>query len=1057
MNTRIDLKTEAGWRPSVEVNGSIALLPTVQATMSALLFTHGGPEISFPKDFLNLPVSLQVHCHHKHQGRVQRRWRRGTLKGCSYYPAEEEEKQQLIALLKSPLGQNCNITCLRQVLCPDPFCQVCNSTTVEVHRLLCPEVLEDATPSVSPLASTAPVTESSCTVSPADSAAPPRDLTAASLSEPSPPPPCILSRNPVTPLAEFSSPSPVCHTLPPELFPSSDSKFPVDCSQTQALAFAHLPPYDTQTVDPVFHPEATWSVNTISSLSQDIDPLPDLFQTMNPTDSCPCPHLPPSISVAPPPDCNLTMTPSKSISISLVPIPESSSPGSPGELFAYDPKTRGICHSSLSTSDCSWGQAHAKDLSQWEFSQEFLALHSSENSFKGDPAATPTESGNLSFLSHNALALLERQVRKRSDFLLCKEKEKKGDSFPKQLRPEYQLNSPGKMLPSVTDKHDLSVSFPFWNSKDKPEGLHVHKQPPYPKTLGSQLQQEGIQLFWGPPSLHSESLSSAAHGLGYYSTGSIFNTILNASAGQESPVLRHLRPLSLPEIHPQPQHQTPPQAQPLAHSHGRSQAHPPSSPRIPPSGPPAQTRICGVCFHGPQNGLDSLSSSEIKDLEWNVLQKQVKFCRNFVAEADEFQVKFCPLAPDFPKCKASQTHASVSVLPGTFPLSDEIQKKLEQHLQERLIQHRWGLPPRGLESLSLMMSPSDSSKISGSKRNHGISQRYVLDDKSSKNLNVGLSQPESFQKGASEILQPEKDVRKGQRQSPESGRKDLLSSYPEGSSYEDLRCDSEKELSSHMVSLSRGSGENEGGRELVNTPKVPLSENFEGQLPEAVHNSWHAMKQRVLPEKSHTQVKESPLPPSVDEDYKQNIFQDLSFIDSSVKQALEAHIKMFHTWMVWGLPPKVLESIETFKSENGSSYPLSYSDYPSSADLVSGANSKSEGLQSKPHRGSSKSPDGGRVRTPLEIVKVNLLAFTRLIIAALSEICLLFSIPECLMDEISDLRVPPSVYQGAGPAAPRWASRGREQYPLWIIFEAEFRTILRHRSSIDSGQPNWKT
>lgn len=51
----------------ISVNGSIALLPTVQATMSALLFTHGGPEISFPKDFLNLPVSLQVHCHHKVQ------------------------------------------------------------------------------------------------------------------------------------------------------------------------------------------------------------------------------------------------------------------------------------------------------------------------------------------------------------------------------------------------------------------------------------------------------------------------------------------------------------------------------------------------------------------------------------------------------------------------------------------------------------------------------------------------------------------------------------------------------------------------------------------------------------------------------------------------------------------------------------------------------------------------------------------------------------------------------------------------------------------------------
>lgn len=230
----------------------------------------------------------------------------------------------------------------------------------------------------------------------------------------------------------------MCHTLPPEPFPSLDSIFPVDCYQIQTLAFSPPPPYDNQTVDPLFHPEATLSVNTVSPLSQDMDPLPDLYQTMNPTDSFPCPQIPPSMSVAPPPDCNLTVTPSKSISILSIPIPESSSPGSPGGLFTYDPRTSGIHHSSLSTSDCSWGQDHANE--------EFLALHSSEDSFRRDPAAITTESGNLSFLSRDALALLERQVCKKSDFVLWKEKEKKGGSFPKQLRPEYQLNSPGKIL-----------------------------------------------------------------------------------------------------------------------------------------------------------------------------------------------------------------------------------------------------------------------------------------------------------------------------------------------------------------------------------------------------------------------------------------------------------------------------------------------------------------------------------------------------------------------------------------------------------------------------------
>lgn len=74
---------------------------------------------------------------------------------------------------------------------PDLFCDVCNRATAEVSQLLLPEVLEDATP-VSPLASTGPVTMSSCTVSPAFSAVLPGDLIPASLSEPSPHLPVIM-------------------------------------------------------------------------------------------------------------------------------------------------------------------------------------------------------------------------------------------------------------------------------------------------------------------------------------------------------------------------------------------------------------------------------------------------------------------------------------------------------------------------------------------------------------------------------------------------------------------------------------------------------------------------------------------------------------------------------------------------------------------------------------------------------------------------------------------------------------------------------------------------
>ncbi|XP_008536730.1 spermatogenesis-associated protein 31D1-like [Equus przewalskii] len=111
----------------------------------------------------------------KHQGRARRR-KGGTLGGWRHYEREREEKRKLLSILKSPLGQHHDTIRFRQLLCPDPSCEVCNSTTAEVNRLLLLEDLEDDTLSVSSPASTASVTESSCTLSSAFSAVPLGDL-----------------------------------------------------------------------------------------------------------------------------------------------------------------------------------------------------------------------------------------------------------------------------------------------------------------------------------------------------------------------------------------------------------------------------------------------------------------------------------------------------------------------------------------------------------------------------------------------------------------------------------------------------------------------------------------------------------------------------------------------------------------------------------------------------------------------------------------------------------------------------------------------------------------
>ncbi|KAM7241078.1 hypothetical protein CapIbe_007650 [Capra ibex] len=800
------------------------------------------------------------------QGRTRRRRKGGTLKGCRFHQIETEEKTKLISILKSPLGRHDDTIRFRQLLCPDPFCEVCNNATAEVNWLLFPETLEDSSP--------------------------------------------------------------------------------------QPLAFPPLLPHDMQTACPVLPPEATLSLNTIFSLdptlSHNINRLSDLSQAMKPADS----FAPPSLSVLPQPDCTLTVTQAKSVAILLTPVPENLPTESPGVLSPYVPTLTGIDHSSLSISDFSWWQAHAKDLipstlAQCDFNQEFLALHSSEASFGGDPAANLIEPGNLSCLSPDVLALLERQVQKRSDFLMWKEKEKKKDSFPEQLRPDSQLNPSGIMLESVADKP-------------------VHQQPPYPKTVEDQLQQKPTQLFWGLPSLHSESLPSAIHVSSDSSSNFIFNRNSNASTGQKSPGLPHPQPQSLPEIQPEPLPQTLPQSQPLPLTQVQSQADPKSPLLVTPPGPLPQIRICGVYFHRPQNESESLSSSEIQQLEWNVLQKQQESLWGLPSVIQRSQEAFCPLAPNTSHHQHPQAHVSVSILPGEFALSDELRKKLEHHLRKRLIQHRWGLPRRIKESVSLMLPPDGFLEASKSESSDGVSLISVFKGQSSKHVSVELIQPGSFRERSSEMLQLEKDVGKDQEHSQENGQEDHLLKDPNSSSDKDLGYDSEKNINSQIVSLSeknlRGSAES---LQLENVLKVHLSKKFEeineGRLPGTVHSSWHAIKQTLmLSAKSHTEMKERSLPSSVGECYSLNTFQDLTFVDPSAQQMLEAHIKRFHMRMLWGLPSKVLESIQIFKLKDASSQSLSHASFASSTNAISEPDSKFG--NSKSFR-SSKSFHGSKVGT----------------------------------------------------------------------------------------------
>ncbi|XP_036892034.1 spermatogenesis-associated protein 31D3-like [Sturnira hondurensis] len=219
------------------------------------------------------------------EGRAKRRRKGGKLKSWRYYQREEEEKKVLISMFKSPLGQHHDSTRFRQLLCPDPSCEVCNNATTEMDQLLFSLAQEDSTTSGSPLPSSTPVTKPLFTESPAFSAVPPGRLIPLLLPEPFPPRPSILCLNPRTPFRNLLLPSPLVRSLPPEPFRRLASKFLVDHSLPKPLDLPSLPTHSSHSADAAVQPEDPLTLNTIfldSSMTQDTNPFPQSLPQSQP-------------------------------------------------------------------------------------------------------------------------------------------------------------------------------------------------------------------------------------------------------------------------------------------------------------------------------------------------------------------------------------------------------------------------------------------------------------------------------------------------------------------------------------------------------------------------------------------------------------------------------------------------------------------------------------------------------------------------------------------------------------------------------------------------------
>nr|XP_012634014.2 putative spermatogenesis-associated protein 31D4 isoform X3 [Microcebus murinus] len=274
---------------------------------------------------------------------------------------------------------------------------------------------------------------------------------------------------------------------PPELLPPAPPPHP---SAPQPLAVPR-PPGHTPGARPLHKPEATVLWENILffgiRLSQDIDPFPLSSPAMHPTHARACHRAPPAPSAPPPPDGTLAVTPPKPAPALLNLSLDMFSPGSAREPSPLFPLKRGTDPPNLTVSAFFWWQPHAQDLfpSKWapcDFKKQLLALRYSEVSFAGDPAASLGVSASLSLPNSALLALWERLVSKRGNFLMWKGVEQYVGSILNHLRPGEHLTASGTTLAAAASQQGTAGSLPRCSSEGKAAELHLRPQPLRPDT-----------------------------------------------------------------------------------------------------------------------------------------------------------------------------------------------------------------------------------------------------------------------------------------------------------------------------------------------------------------------------------------------------------------------------------------------------------------------------------------------------------------------------------------------------------------------------------------------
>ncbi|XP_045876089.1 spermatogenesis-associated protein 31E1-like [Meles meles] len=623
------------------------------------------------------------------------------------------------------------------------------------------------------------------------------------------------------------------------------------------------------------------------------------------------------------------------------------------------PAISGPGHASYPILSFAWWWESTKSLFlpgtlQHKCQQEHVSCHPPDASFWGGLTNRQIETHNPSFVNPDVQKLLELLISKSVELKSWKEKEKVGSVF-KQLCPDDHVNFWGTLWKLLGAEQNTTTLPSFCNVKNKAGPLAQPQPFSSPEVLEDHLQWKCSQLFWGLPSLHSESLVATAlfstHSSPLQAPSVSFNGTSNClpvlNQDQISSQFSHAPPLLHRGIQPQPSTLTLSQPQvPLV----------PSVPIRPPS-LPSQRRTSGVSCATSQNKTRSFIPTKMQHLEWPLLPKQQGSGKT-LPTMEKRSPKFFSQVP--PKLledhQASRGHRSGPTFQGDFVIFNiqkpQLQRKLIRDKQQSSFPHKVQL------SLELSWPQDACPGVSQAQREQGLSRIFVFKGKSSQA--TWRTRYRCHRKYQSRF-QLEKNFGKGLQQCLKrmpTGLSRISARFP----VKVLGTNSEKEFGRPLIRaldgdpgkyLARGPDK----KHLEKTLKVHLHRKLgqisKGLIPVIVRQSWFVASHAFPKSQPHMVIRN--LLPLKDWMPCVNTSHELSFLCPNTQQKLETHIISFRVRCKWDLPLQTVEPID-LKLHEAQHLPFPQSPFPCSAPFVPGAPSKAKfykflGKPPQPHPG----------------------------------------------------------------------------------------------------------